>query len=190
LGQKGGRYFASLWSDVRHATRGLFVSPVVGYGQTRAVQDVPCIRSYLPCSDTSTAMIHSPFARNFDREFLGSFCLSMVPGQKVDCRKGGSLDCSRPPLWPHVPAGSRNSSRTETIFDDRRRTSPRPRERGQGRTPIVVTLGDAVVDAYVWRVGPGATPARQRDLLIALQELAGQLDPLQFEILKGRIAVF
>jgi hypothetical protein len=49
---------------------------------------------------------------------------------------------------------------------------------------------DAVVDAYVWRFGPGATAARRRELLIALQELAGQLDPLQFEILKGRIAVF
>jgi hypothetical protein len=46
------------------------------------------------------------------------------------------------------------------------------------------------MDAYVWRLGPGATAARQRDLLIALQELAGQLDPLQFAILKGRITVF
>jgi hypothetical protein len=30
--------------------------------------------------------------------------------------------------------------------------------------------------------------ARRRELLIALQELAGQFDPLQFEILKVRIA--
>jgi hypothetical protein len=44
--------------------------------------------------------------------------------------------------------------------------------------------------SYVWRFGPGATAARQRDLLVALQELAGQLDPLQFAILKGRMAVF
>jgi hypothetical protein len=48
---------------------------------------------------------------------------------------------------------------------------------------------EAVVDAYVWRFGPGATAARRQDLMIALQELAGQLDPLQFAILKGRIAV-
>jgi hypothetical protein len=46
------------------------------------------------------------------------------------------------------------------------------------------------VDAYVWRFGPSATATRQRDLLVALQELAGQLDPLQFAILKGRIANF
>ena len=32
--------------------------------------------------------------------------------------------------------------------------------------------------------------ARRRELLIALQELAGHLDPLQFAILEGRIAVF
>jgi hypothetical protein len=55
--------------------------------------------------------------------------------------------------------------------------------------PLSLPWVDAVVDAYVWRFGPGATAARQRDLLIALQELAGQLDPLQLEILKGRIAV-
>jgi hypothetical protein len=56
--------------------------------------------------------------------------------------------------------------------------------------PLSLPWVDAVVDAYVWRFGPGATAARRRELLIALQELAGQLDPLQFEILKGRIAVF
>jgi hypothetical protein len=56
--------------------------------------------------------------------------------------------------------------------------------------PLSLPWVDSVVDAYVWRFGPGATAARQRDLLIALQELAGQLDPLQYAILKGRIAVF
>jgi hypothetical protein len=55
--------------------------------------------------------------------------------------------------------------------------------------PLSLPWVDSVVDAYVWRFGPGATAARQRELLIALQELAGQLDPLQFAILKGRIAV-
>jgi hypothetical protein len=55
--------------------------------------------------------------------------------------------------------------------------------------PLSLPWVDAIVDAYVWRFGPGATAARQGDLLIALQELAGQLDPLQLEILKGRIAV-
>jgi hypothetical protein len=41
--------------------------------------------------------------------------------------------------------------------------------------PLSLTWVDAVVDAYVWRFGPGATAARPRDLLIALQELEGQL---------------
>jgi hypothetical protein len=56
--------------------------------------------------------------------------------------------------------------------------------------PLSLPWVDAVVDAYIWRFGPGATVARQRELLVALQELAGHLDPLQFAILKGRIAVF
>jgi predicted ATPase len=56
--------------------------------------------------------------------------------------------------------------------------------------PLSLPWVDAVVDAYVWRFGPGATATRQRDLLVALQEQAGHLDPLQFAILKGRIANF
>jgi hypothetical protein len=56
--------------------------------------------------------------------------------------------------------------------------------------PLSLPWVDSVVDAYVWRFGPGATAERQRDLLIALQELADQLDPLQLAVLKGRIAVF
>jgi hypothetical protein len=51
--------------------------------------------------------------------------------------------------------------------------------------PLSLPWVDAVVDAYIWRFGPGSTAARQR---VALQELAGQLDPLQFAVLRGRIA--
>jgi hypothetical protein len=35
--------------------------------------------------------------------------------------------------------------------------------------PLSLPWVDAVVDAYIWRFGPGATAARQRDLLIGLQ---------------------
>jgi hypothetical protein len=54
--------------------------------------------------------------------------------------------------------------------------------------PLSLPWVDAIVDAYIWRFGPGSTAARQRELLVALEELAGQLDPLQFAVLKGRIA--
>jgi hypothetical protein len=54
--------------------------------------------------------------------------------------------------------------------------------------PLSLPWVDTVIDAYIWRFGPGETAARQRELLVALQELAGQLDPLQFAVLKGRIA--
>jgi hypothetical protein len=53
--------------------------------------------------------------------------------------------------------------------------------------PLSLPWVDAVVDAHVGRYGPGAEPARRQDLLRALLELAGQLDPLQFEILQKRI---
>jgi hypothetical protein len=53
--------------------------------------------------------------------------------------------------------------------------------------PLSLPWVDAVVDAYVGRYGPGFETARRQDLLLALQELAGQLDPLQFEILQKRI---
>jgi hypothetical protein len=51
----------------------------------------------------------------------------------------------------------------------------------------VVPWVDAVVDAYVGRFGPISEAARRQDLLIALQELSGSLDPLQFEMLRRRI---
>jgi hypothetical protein len=54
--------------------------------------------------------------------------------------------------------------------------------------PLSLPWIDATVDAYVARFGPSTATARQQDLLLALQELSGQLDPLQFEILKRRIA--
>jgi hypothetical protein len=59
----------------------------------------------------------------------------------------------------------------------------------KAQRPLSLPWVDSVVDAYVWRFGPGATAERQRDLLIALQELAGQIDPPRFAILKGRITV-
>lgn len=45
--------------------------------------------------------------------------------------------------------------------------------------PLSLPWVDAVVDAYIWRFGRGETAARQREFLIALQEQAGHLDPLQ-----------
>jgi hypothetical protein len=53
--------------------------------------------------------------------------------------------------------------------------------------PLLLPWVDAVVDAHVCRYGPGIEPGRRQDLLLALQKLAGQLDPLQFAILKERI---
>jgi hypothetical protein len=53
--------------------------------------------------------------------------------------------------------------------------------------PLSLPWVDAVVDAYVGRFGPISEAARRQDLLIALQELSGSLDPLQFEMLRRRI---
>ena len=61
------------------------------------------------------------------------------------------------------------------------------RETKSGR-PLSLPWIDAVVDAYVARFGPSTASERQQDLVFALQELAGELDPPQFEILKRRIA--
>jgi hypothetical protein len=53
--------------------------------------------------------------------------------------------------------------------------------------PLWLPSVDAVVDAYVGRFGPISEAARRPDLLIAIQELSGSLDPLQFEMLRRRI---
>jgi hypothetical protein len=53
-----------------------------------------------PCYGTSTATIHSLFARSFDQIPWYRRPVQRVPRTKVDCTKGGSpVDL---PLWPHV----------------------------------------------------------------------------------------
>jgi hypothetical protein len=61
-------------------------------------------------------------------------------------------------------------------------------ERSQVRAPDVATL-DRCGSRSQYRPFLGRTlrPARRQDLLLAFQELAGELDPLQFEILRRRI---
>jgi hypothetical protein len=75
-----------------------------------------------PLVGSNIALKRSPFARGLARFRLYT------------------AGCS-PSLRSERAKATQNRSRTETICDDRRRTGPRTRERGQGGTPIVATLG-------------------------------------------------